>query len=112
MGSITVVLSLFAVIFIIGSTEAGTGSCPIPSKIYGCSPKCVQNYECSNGKMCCPNSCNAKSCVDLAAFGGSNNGKDKNSQSGAGIYCNNHKCSPFEVCKLDPITKKNKCMRS
>ncbi|XP_026497692.2 waprin-Thr1 [Vanessa tameamea] len=113
MGSTTIALAIFSVIFMIGSTDAATGSCPLPSKIYGCSPKCQQTYDCGNGKVCCPNSCNAKSCVDLAAVGGANNGKDKYSQSGgAGVYCNNQKCSPFEVCKLDPSTKRMKCMRA
>ncbi|OWR40687.1 salivary cysteine-rich peptide precursor [Danaus plexippus plexippus] len=31
---------------------------------------------------------------------------------GAGVYCNNQKCNSFEVCKLDPATKKMKCMRA
>ncbi|XP_045455927.1 uncharacterized protein LOC123665711 isoform X1 [Melitaea cinxia] len=112
MGSLSIALTLFAVVYIIGSAEAATGSCPLPSKITGCSPKCYQNYECSNGKVCCPNSCNTKSCVDLAVFGGGNSGKDKYSQSGPGSYCNNQKCNSFEVCKLDPITKRMRCMRA
>ncbi|CAG9571008.1 unnamed protein product [Danaus chrysippus] len=111
MGSITIILAVFAVF--VAFTDAASGSCPLPSKIYSCSPKCVQNYDCSHGKVCCPNSCNTKSCVDLAAVGGANNGKDKYSQSGgAGVYCNNQKCNSFEVCKLDPATKKMKCMRA
>ncbi|XP_061380654.1 waprin-Thr1 isoform X2 [Danaus plexippus] len=111
-GSITITLSVLAVC-IVAFTDAASGSCPLPSKIYSCSPKCVQNYDCSHGKVCCPNSCNTKSCVDLATFGGANNGKDKYSQSGgAGVYCNNQKCNSFEVCKLDPATKKMKCMRA
>ncbi|OWR55523.1 salivary cysteine-rich peptide precursor [Danaus plexippus plexippus] len=78
-GSITITLSVLAVC-IVAFTDAASGSCPLPSKIYSCSPKCVQNYDCSHGKVCCPNSCNTKSCVDLASFGGANNGKDKYSQ--------------------------------
>ncbi|XP_047506259.1 WAP, Kazal, immunoglobulin, Kunitz and NTR domain-containing protein [Pieris napi] len=111
MGSFAIV-TLFAVVFIAAYVEAGpAGNCPMPSKIYGCSPKCHDNYDCSHGKACCPNSCNAKSCVDLAAHGGGNN--DKYSQSGgAGVYCANQKCSPFEKCKLDPATKRMKCMRA
>nr|XP_034826004.1 waprin-Phi2-like isoform X2 [Maniola hyperantus] len=112
MGSLTIVLSVFAVFFIISYTEAA-GSCPLPSKVYGCSPKCQQAYDCSHGKQCCPNSCNAKSCVDVAAYGGGNNanGKDRQ-QCGAGVYCGNQKCSPFEACKLDPATKRMKCSRA
>ncbi|XP_045505482.1 waprin-Phi2 isoform X1 [Colias croceus] len=110
MGSLTIV-TLFAVVLIAAYSEAASGSCPLPSKVYSCSPKCQQTYDCSHGKTCCPNSCNAKSCVDLATVGGGNN--DKYSQSGgSGIYCNNQKCSPSEKCKIDPTTKRMKCMRA
>ncbi|XP_045762609.1 WAP, Kazal, immunoglobulin, Kunitz and NTR domain-containing protein-like isoform X2 [Maniola jurtina] len=111
MGSLTIVVGVFAVFFIISYTEAA-GSCPLPSKVYGCSPKCHQAYDCSHGKQCCPNSCNAKSCVDVAAYGGGNNGKDRQQSGGAGVYCGNQKCSPFEVCKPDPNTRKMKCTRA
>ncbi|XP_072948167.1 waprin-Thr1 [Epargyreus clarus] len=114
MGSVTIVLSIIAVVVIVNTVDAaGTASCPLPSKIYGCSPKCLQTYDCSNGKVCCPNSCNAKSCVDLATFGSASTGNNKYSQSGGtGVYCNNEKCRPSEVCKMDPATKRMKCMRA
>ncbi|XP_026320720.1 WAP, Kazal, immunoglobulin, Kunitz and NTR domain-containing protein [Hyposmocoma kahamanoa] len=99
---------------IICNVDAGTGSgaCPLPSKVYSCSPKCQENYECTHGKVCCPNSCNAKSCTESAAYGGASGG-DKYSQSGgAGVYCGNVKCSAFEVCKTDPATKRPKCGRA
>ncbi|CAG5055292.1 unnamed protein product [Parnassius apollo] len=111
MGSVTALLCIFGVFLVIDSVHAA-GSCPLPSKIYGCSPKCIQNYDCSHGKICCPNSCQAKSCIDAAAYGNTG-GNDRYSQSGGpGVYCNNMKCNSFEVCKLDPATKRMKCMRA
>ncbi|XP_050671674.1 WAP, Kazal, immunoglobulin, Kunitz and NTR domain-containing protein [Leptidea sinapis] len=111
MGSKTILFLLLVAVCAVCYTEAAVGSCPLPSKIYSCSPKCQQNYDCSHGKVCCPNSCNTKSCVDTATFGNQNN--DKYAQSGgAGVYCNNQKCNLFEVCKQDPATKRMKCMRA
>ena len=107
----TVLLSLFVVLVAIAYTNAA-GNCPLPSKVYGCSPKCVQDYECSHGKVCCSNACNAKSCSEPAAYGGAGgHGGSHQSQSGTGIYCDNVKCSPGQVCKMDPSTKRNKCSR-
>uniref|UniRef100_A0A1E1W0N8 WAP domain-containing protein n=1 Tax=Pectinophora gossypiella TaxID=13191 RepID=A0A1E1W0N8_PECGO len=114
MGSATIVLAIFAACLIIATVDAaGGGSCPQPSKVYSCSPKCQQNYECTHGKVCCPNSCNARSCTEPAAYGGASGSQDKYSQSGgAGVYCGNVKCSSFEVCKTDPATKRQKCGRA
>ncbi|XP_041975768.1 uncharacterized protein LOC121730692 [Aricia agestis] len=112
MNSLTILLSVVAVVLIARQTDAAGAGCPLPSKVYGCTPKCLQNYECSNGKVCCANACNAKSCVDVNGLSGAG-GQDKYSQSGgAGTYCNNVKCNSFEVCKLDPATKRMKCMRA
>ncbi|KAH9629074.1 hypothetical protein HF086_008523 [Spodoptera exigua] len=87
------------------------GNCPLPSKVYGCSPKCVQDYECSHGKVCCSNSCNAKSCTEPAANGAGSSSSSKYQTGGAGQYCDNVKCNSFEVCKMDPSTKRLKCSR-
>ncbi|KAJ8710692.1 hypothetical protein PYW08_009207 [Mythimna loreyi] len=109
MGSATILLSVVAVALMVSYSEA-SGNCPLPSKVYGCSPKCVQDYECGNGKVCCNNACNAKSCT-VPASNGSGSSSSSKSQSGAGIYCDNVKCNSFEVCKLDSKTKRNKCSR-
>nr|BAM19080.1 WAP four-disulfide core domain protein 2 precursor [Papilio polytes] len=111
MGSFTTILCLFAAFLIIDSVSAA-GSCPLASKIYSCSPKCQQNYDCSHGKICCPNGCNAKSCIDANAFGSSGNNDKRTQSGGPGVYCNNVKCSAFEVCKMDPATKRMKCVRA
>ncbi|GBP54395.1 hypothetical protein EVAR_29471_1 [Eumeta japonica] len=91
---------------------SAAGECPQATKVYGCSPKCVNNYDCSHGKLCCENSCHTKSCVEKAAYGGASNDRGKGQSGGAGVYCNNVKCSPFEVCKQDPATKRMKCSRA
>ncbi|PZC72170.1 hypothetical protein B5X24_HaOG211795 [Helicoverpa armigera] len=67
-GSATILLSVVAVVLMVAYSEAA-GDCPLPSKVYGCSPKCVQDYECGNGKVCCSNACNAKSCTVPAGNG-------------------------------------------
>ncbi|XP_059055973.1 waprin-like protein [Achroia grisella] len=109
MGSFAVLVTVFAVV-VISSTEAA-GNCPLPSKVYGCSPKCVQDYECTNGKVCCPNACNSKSCAESAA-NGSGTGSSSKYSGGTGVYCDNVKCSSQEICKRDPVTKRNKCSRA
>lgn len=37
--------------------------CPPSSQLLNCSPKCINDSECSPGQKCCPNICNTKSCV-------------------------------------------------
>ncbi|CAH1640719.1 unnamed protein product [Spodoptera littoralis] len=110
MGSATILLSVVAVMVMVSYTEAA-GNCPLPSKVYGCSPKCVQDYECSHGKVCCSNACNAKSCTEPAANGAGSHSSSKYQTGGAGQYCDNVKCNSFEVCKMDPSTKRLKCSR-
>ncbi|KAL0811857.1 hypothetical protein ABMA28_009283 [Loxostege sticticalis] len=112
MGSLTILLSVFAVVLMISSCEAA-GSCPLPSKVYSCSPKCTQDYECTGGKVCCNNGCNAKSCTEPAPYGGAGGSGGSNKYgSGNGVYCDNVKCNSFEVCKQDPSTKRMKCSRA
>ncbi|CAH0760271.1 unnamed protein product [Diatraea saccharalis] len=109
----TVILSVLAVLIALSYTEAA-GTCPLASKVYGCSPKCIQDYECTHGKVCCANSCNAKSCVEPAPYGGAGGTGSSNkysSGSGGSVYCDNAKCQSGEVCKMDPKTKRNKCSR-
>ncbi|XP_047035231.1 uncharacterized protein LOC124641237 isoform X2 [Helicoverpa zea] len=110
MGSATILLSVVAVVLMVAYSEAA-GDCPLPSKVYGCSPKCVQDYECGNGKVCCSNACNAKSCTVPAGNGQGTGSSGSKYQSGTGTYCDNVKCNSFEVCKMDPKTKRNKCSR-
>ncbi|XP_011558202.3 WAP, Kazal, immunoglobulin, Kunitz and NTR domain-containing protein isoform X1 [Plutella xylostella] len=110
MGKYTmIILAAMAVAFIFTETDAA-GSCPLPSKTFSCSPKCKEQYDCSHGRLCCPNSCNAKSCVEPAGNSGAG-GKDKYSSGGPGSYCDNVKCNSFEVCKPDASGRK-KCQRA
>ncbi|KAL4708662.1 hypothetical protein ACJJTC_008188 [Scirpophaga incertulas] len=110
MGRVTILLAAFAVLFIVAYSEAA-GNCPLPSKVYGCSPKCLQDYECSHGKVCCANSCNARSCVEPVSHGGTGSSNKNSYSSGGSVYCDNAKCQSGEVCKMDPSTKRNKCSR-
>ncbi|RVE54718.1 hypothetical protein evm_000485 [Chilo suppressalis] len=109
-GSLTILLSVITVFVVISYTEAA-GSCPLASKVYGCSPKCVQDYECTHGKVCCSNSCNAKSCVEPAAYGGTGSSSKNSGGNSGSVYCDNAKCQSGEVCKMDQKTKRNKCSR-
>ena len=45
-------------------TFALSPDCPSYSQVTTCTPKCKEDSECvSQGGKCCPNLCNAKSCV-------------------------------------------------
>lgn len=61
----------------------GYGDCPSPqsSQMASCTPKCLQNSECSTtGGLCCPNLCNTKSCTrPKSGSQGSSNGAFKGS---------------------------------
>ena len=49
---------------IIALAVAISPDCPSYSQVTTCSPKCKEDSECvSLGGKCCPNLCNARSCV-------------------------------------------------
>ncbi|KAF7271525.1 waprin-Thr1 [Rhynchophorus ferrugineus] len=88
-------------------------NCPLSSKMTSCSPKCKDDSECF-GKKCCPNICNAKSCVPdhLRESNSKYDGyKNQNSKSATGSYCGNVKCNSYEKCEIDRSTKKQRCIR-
>ncbi|XP_037950400.1 uncharacterized protein LOC119681384 [Teleopsis dalmanni] len=91
------------------------GDCPSASKVLNCTPKCLHDSECSSvGGKCCPNLCNARSCVQpnlLGNSGGNTSPFNKNSAA-SGSYCGNVKCSTFEKCEMDRSTKRPKCVRT
>ncbi|XP_059055974.1 waprin-like protein [Achroia grisella] len=102
MGYLTIVLCFAMTLTVI--SEAANSRCPPPSKVYGCTPKCHEDYDCKHGKICCPNSCNTKSCADPSPYS-MNTGK----YGGAGVYCDGVKCKPHEICKPDRYSKRLKC---
>ncbi|XP_077285164.1 waprin-like protein [Arctopsyche grandis] len=104
------ILSFFVLAICLTETNAASGECPGTAQIYSCSPKCIQDTDCSYGKKCCPNSCNTKSCAEPKTTG-SSSGKG-GSSGGSGSYCNNVKCNSYEKCELDRSTKRMKCVRS
>lgn len=61
------------------------GECPLSSQMASCTPKCLQDSECSTmGGICCPNLCNTKSCArPKAGSQGSSGGGYKGS---SGIF--------------------------
>lgn len=86
------------------------GECPYKSEVSICSPKCKEDSECTaQGKICCSNICNQKSCILPKSNSGS---KGSSSSGGAGSYCGNTKCNSYEKCELDRSTKRMKCVRS
>lgn len=57
-------LSIFFVLAFLSAVIALSPDCPSYSQVTTCSPKCKEDAECvSLGGKCCPNLCNAKSCV-------------------------------------------------
>lgn len=124
-------LILFALIAI---TLALSPDCPSYSQVTTCTPKCKDDAECASaGGKCCPNLCNAKSCVNKGNFNKNTQDKCKismkfsgiiifainffffvtdSSSGGAGSYCGNVKCNAFEKCALDKSTKRQQCVRS
>ncbi|XP_030756921.1 WAP, Kazal, immunoglobulin, Kunitz and NTR domain-containing protein 2 [Sitophilus oryzae] len=87
-------------------------NCPLSSKMTSCSPKCKDDSECF-GRKCCPNVCNAKSCVPehLRDSNKSDGYKNQNAKSATGSYCGNVKCNAYEKCEIDKSTKRQRCMR-
>lgn len=118
------------------------GECPLSSQMSSCTPKCIQDNECSTmGGICCPNLCNTKSCVRPKSGSQGSNGGYKGSKgtnildeknlnffdefinfprfffyflvsTATGVYCGNVKCSSYEKCDLDKSTKRQKCVRT
>ncbi|XP_037916577.1 uncharacterized protein LOC119654986 isoform X2 [Hermetia illucens] len=101
---------LAVLIVVVALVEA---QCPLSSKVTTCSPKCVENNDCSTlGGKCCPNICNAKSCVLPNQFGGNNDKYDRGKTGATGTYCGNVKCNVSEKCQMDRTTKRMMCVRS
>ncbi|XP_031633722.1 uncharacterized protein LOC116347300 [Contarinia nasturtii] len=115
MAKFTFVLAL-TIIFIATIDAATSGECPLSSQTSSCSPKCLQDHECSAmGGICCPNLCNTKSCVrPKAGSQGSSSGSYKGSstKTATGVYCGNVKCSAYEKCAEDKSSKRQKCVRT
>ncbi|XP_026750586.2 antileukoproteinase-like [Galleria mellonella] len=106
MGYITIFFCIVVTLTVTMTvTDAANGRCPPPSKVYGCTPRCHEDYECKYGKICCPNSCNTKSCSEPAPYSSSTGSK----YGGPGVYCDGVKCKPNEVCKPNRITKRLRC---
>lgn len=85
--------------------------CPTTSQDNSCSPKCLQDTDCSSmGGRCCPNICNYKSC--MYPKNSANNNKYGTSGQGTGNYCGNSKCNAYEKCITDPTTRRLKCVRA
>ncbi|KAL1505424.1 hypothetical protein ABEB36_004996 [Hypothenemus hampei] len=106
------IYGLVLVFFLITTiVDAVDPVCPLASKMTSCSPKCKDDSECF-GKKCCPNICNAKSCVPDHLRNTNNNGyKNQNSKSATGSYCGNVKCNSYEKCELDRASNRQKCVR-
>ncbi|XP_055905137.1 zonadhesin [Eupeodes corollae] len=105
-----------AVIAVCVAVASAAGECPSYTKVQNCTPKCLQDSECSSiGGKCCPNLCNGRSCAQpnvLSNSGSGASGKDKYSSGGSGSYCGNVKCSSFEKCNMDKSTQRPKCVRA
>ena len=71
-------LRLFFVFVFVTVTFALSPDCPSYSQVTTCTPTCKEDSECvSQGGKCCPNLCNAKSCVNKSNTNKSGNNKCK-----------------------------------
>ncbi|KAL1465613.1 hypothetical protein WDU94_005168 [Cyamophila willieti] len=80
------------------------GNCPMASSVKTCTPKCTSDYQCFGNKRCCPNVCGWSSCAEPSAVP-----HDDKHDTEKVVYCENVKCQPKQICKLDPRTKRSKC---
>lgn len=110
--NLTGILMLLTLMVVVQANE-----CPPPSKIYNCTPRCFKDSDCASiaGK-CCPNLCNQSSCVARHMLTNSSDKygskPDKHGINSGSVYCGNVKCTAFERCEVDRITKKEKCVRA
>ncbi|XP_067008193.1 waprin-like protein [Anabrus simplex] len=81
------------------------GHCPYTAAVKVCTPRCYNDFECSSGSKCCPNSCGTKSCAHAGAVSFGEKGN-----TASNVYCGDRKCSSSEKCGIDRSTKKEKCM--
>uniref|UniRef100_T1H3T2 WAP domain-containing protein n=1 Tax=Megaselia scalaris TaxID=36166 RepID=T1H3T2_MEGSC len=111
-------LTVLVAFIVMCGIVAFASECPSYSKHTNCSPKCVNDNECSHlGGKCCPNLCNARSCIQANQLGGGGGDKYGNNNKynpggGAGTYCGNTKCNSYEKCDFDKSTKRQKCVRA
>ncbi|XP_043271573.1 waprin-Phi2 [Venturia canescens] len=87
-----------------------SGNCPMRNTVSSCTPRCMNDYDCSFDKKCCPNKCGSMSCAQSSAVNTGNDGGYKGS-SGS-VYCGGVKCGPYEKCVFDRSTKRDKCART
>lgn len=110
------------------------GDCPPSGQHTLCSPKCLQDDECTSmGGKCCPNLCNYRSCAIPKQGGNTDKYKgckyiycthftltyfntqifpSNKASAGGGGHCGNVKCGAFEKCGTDLATKRPKCVRA
>ncbi|XP_076162976.1 waprin-Thr1 isoform X2 [Ptiloglossa arizonensis] len=107
----SVILSLTVCLMIaaaVAQLSHKSGHCPLRNSVSKCTPRCVSDYQCSSNEKCCPNKCGSESCVTASVV---NTGNDyKGSQTG--VYCAGVKCGPYQKCKFDRSTKREKCVRT
>lgn len=83
-------LQVFIIFAVFAAAIALNPDCPSYSQVTTCSPKCKEDAECASlGGKCCPNLCNAKSCVT----------KGNTNKSG------DNKCKKLEICFYETFVK-------
>nr|CAH7762263.1 unnamed protein product [Callosobruchus chinensis] len=77
--SVLLMICLFAVFVTVTAIPSDAG-CPSSSSMLSCSPKCKEDSECQ-GRKCCPNICNMRSCVPANHKSSGNDGYKNSNQS-------------------------------
>ncbi|XP_050588548.1 waprin-Thr1 [Bombus affinis] len=85
------------------------GHCPLRNSVSKCTPKCVSDFQCSFNEKCCPNKCGSESCVSASPVSTGNGYKGSSNDD---VYCGGVKCGPYQKCKFDRRTKREKCVRT
>ncbi|KAB0800819.1 hypothetical protein PPYR_06558 [Photinus pyralis] len=116
MTKILITLAVLSTLLYVAQGVSPSESCPVSNQMTICTPICKDDTQCF-GQKCCPNICNTKSCTSAnqrgsqSKYSGSSSGGSYGSSSGgAGSYCGNVKCNSFQKCKMDPATKRDKCV--
>ncbi|XP_076162975.1 waprin-Thr1 isoform X1 [Ptiloglossa arizonensis] len=108
----SVILSLTVCLMIaaaVAQLSHKSGHCPLRNSVSKCTPRCVSDYQCSSNEKCCPNKCGSESCVTASVV---NTGNDYKGSQTEGVYCAGVKCGPYQKCKFDRSTKREKCVRT
>lgn len=107
-GAVLLLVYLLIATAIAQLSHKGAGFCPLKNSVSKCTPRCTTDFQCSFNEICCPNKCGSESCVQASAVSTGNGYKGSNDA----VYCAGVKCGPYEKCRFDRSSKREKCVRT